>query len=93
MQGSNAIVTEQMPRGGWEVALKSPHQEQPNPGMQITQLQAGVKVKTKIQWEIPVVMAGIGWVVGRNRNAKLAHASVFVWSAGFTFELAPTMTN
>ena len=51
MQGSNAIVTEQMPRGGWEVALKSPHQEQPNPGMQITQSQAGVKVKTKIQWE------------------------------------------
>ena len=51
MQGSNAIVTEQMPRGGWEVALKSPHQEQPNPGMQITQYQAGVKVKTKIQWE------------------------------------------
>ena len=51
MQGSNAIVTEQMPRGGWEGALKSPHQEQPNPGMQITQLQAGVKVKTKIQWE------------------------------------------
>ena len=101
MQGSNAIiVTEQMPRGGWEVALKSPHQEQPNPGMQITQSQAGVKVKTKIQWE-EADPSGHGrhWVdggpplVGRNRNAKLAHASVFVWSAGFTFELAPTMTN